>query len=328
MSQTQINYPFYLGLCLSLVVVALAIVGPWLAPRDPMHSPRLIRLDGVTYGRPPISRSVPPFRSSDYLLGTDALNRDVLSRLLWAVRPTLLLCLTVALTRIVVGVTFGLIGGWFGGKISVAIDSLIGICMAIPLLAFAIAALLIIGLDQGLPAFVIALALTGWCNVAILVRTRVQLIRRAPYIESAITIGRSVPGLLWQHVLPQLRPILPMLLAFELTAVLLVVAELGYLGYYIGGGFIYTYSFGDFDTQYLLQADHPELGQMLSSFFRQLYRTPWVSISAGICIFIALTAFSLLGDGLRRQLDVTRPQTSRPLLARLRRLRSRPQSVS
>jgi len=97
---------------------------------------------------------------------------------------------------------------------------------------------------------------------------------------------------------------LPMLVAFELSAVLLVVAELGYLGFFIGGGFLYAPP--DSDTQPLLTAGAPELGQMLSQFFGLLNRTPWVAISAGLLVFAALAGFTLLGEGLRRRLDVTR----------------------
>lgn len=311
MKTRQINYPLYLGGVLSTILLALAIFGPSLAPRDPMETGKLIFIDGEVFAPPPVGRPLPPFRTSEYPLGQDLVGRDVLSRLLWAVRPTLVLCLAVVLVRIAVGVVLGVIAGWWGGRVGRLIDVLIGISLSVPLLAFAVAVLLAISLDRGLIAFVAALSVTGWCDTAALVRSRTVAVRGAPYIESARAVGLRSSALLWRHVVPQLRPVLPVLIAFELSAVLLLVAELGYLGYYIGGGFIFTYTIGNSDLQRVLVTGVPELGQMLSDFFGQLYRTPWVSISAGIVVFLALTAFALLGEGLRRRLDVTRPRSVR-----------------
>lgn len=311
MKTRQINYPLYLGGALSAILLALAIFGPSLAPHDPMESVGLMFIDDVAYAPPPLGRPLPPFLNSAHPLGLDLVGRDVLSRLLWAIRPTLVLCLTVVVVRIVVGVVLGVIAGWRGGRVGRLIDALVGISLSVPLLAFAVAALLAISLDRGLIAFVAALSITGWCDTAALVRSRTIAVRDAPYIESARAIGLRAGALLWRHVVPQLRPVLPVLVAFELSAVLLLVAELGYLGYYIGGGFIFTYTIGNTDLQRVLVTGAPELGQMLSDFFGQLYRTPWVSVSAGIVVFLALAAFALLGEGLRRRLDVTRPRSLR-----------------
>lgn len=311
MKTRQINYPLYLGGMLTAILLALAIFGPSLAPRDPMETGKLIFINGEVFAPPPLGRPLPPFLSSEYPLGQDLVGRDVLSRLLWAIRPTLVLCLAVVVVRIVAGVVLGVVAGWWGGRIGRLIDVLIGISLSVPLLAFAVAALLAISLDRGLIAFVAALSITGWCDTAALVRSRTVAVRDAPYIERARAVGLRQSALLWRHVVPQLRPVLPVLVAFELSAVLLLVAELGYLGYFIGGGFIFTYTIGNTDLQRVLVTGAPELGQMLSDFFGQLYRAPWISLSAGLVVFLALTAFALLGEGLRRRLDVTRPRSVR-----------------
>jgi ABC-type dipeptide/oligopeptide/nickel transport system permease subunit len=308
MNIRQINYPLYIGGALSLILLALAIFGPSLAPHDPMQVNGLMFIDGAAYAPPPLGRPLPPFISSDFALGLDVIGRDVLSRLLWAVRPTLVLCAAIVAVRVTLGVLLGVIAGWWGGRVGRLIDALIGISLSVPLLAFAVAALLAIQLERGLLAFVVALSITGWCDTAALVKSRTLAVRGAPYIESARAVGLRQGALLWRHVVPQLRPVLPVLIAFELSATLLLIAELGYLGYYIGGGFVYTYTVGNTDVQQLLVTGAPELGQMLSDFFGQLYVTPWVSICAGILVFIALIAFALLGEGLRRRLDVTRPR--------------------
>jgi peptide/nickel transport system permease protein len=303
------NYPLYIGGALSMIVVGLALFGPSFAPRDPMQGAGVIFVDGVVYGPNPM-RALGPFISAEYPLGLDIVGRDMVSRLLWAVRPTLLLCAAITLARLGIGVLLGLVAGWFGGRVAAVIDGLISVCVSIPLLIVAIGVLTAFDSLPGLLGFVLALTLTAWCDTAALVKSRTQIVLQAPFIESARVIGRRSSGVLWQHVLPQLWSIVPMLIAFELSAALLVVAELGYLGYFIGGGFVYEDSVGNFDKQYLQTAGYPELGQMLSQFFLQLYRTPWASLFAGALTVLALIGFTLLGEGLRRGLDVTRPRSA------------------
>lgn len=301
------NYPLYLGSVLSLMLVALAIAGPHLAPRDPVQVMETLTLNGVSYGPPPF-RAVPPFFVATYPLGVDLIGRDVLSRLLWAVRPTLILCIVIVLVRVAVGTLFGLIAGWVGGATARVIEGLRSLCIAIPMLAFAIAGILWLRRVENVGAFVIALTLTGWCDTAALIKNQTQTVRHMPYIESARAIGLRPTAVLWRHVLPQFGPVLPVLVAFELTAVTLLVAELGYLGYFVGGGFVYQ---DPFVNVYVLTGAYPELGQMLSQVFAQLYRTPWVPIFAGMIVVLQLTAFALLGEGLRHRLDVTRPRAAR-----------------
>lgn len=308
MSLHQRNYPLYLGLGLSLFILGLAIFGPALAPHDPLKEHGVLLINGRYYGGPPLDRPVPPLLDPRFPLGTDQTMRDVLSRLLWAVRPTLLLCAVVAVVRISVGTVLGLLAGWFGGTPARIIDSLISVSVSVPILAVAVAVVLGVDVGNAVATFVLALTVTGWCDTAAVVRGRTASVRTTPYIESARAIGRGTRGLLWWHVLPQLRPLVPMILAFELASVLLLVAELGYLGYYLGGGSVFEFSIGNFDRQYLLRTGAPELGQMLSDFFSNLYRTPWIPLCAGSIVFLALVAFALLGEGLRRELDVTRPR--------------------
>ncbi|HEY0737902.1 MAG TPA: ABC transporter permease [Herpetosiphonaceae bacterium] len=301
------NYSLYVGGLISAIMLGLALFGPSLAPRDPMQGSGVIFVDGVVYGPNPM-RALGPFISSEYPLGLDSVGREILSRLLWSVRPTLLLCAAIALARLAIGVFLGLLAGWFGGRLAYLIDGLISVSVAIPLLIVAIAVLTALEGWPPLTVFVLALTLTAWCDTAALVKSRTQMVLQLPFIESARAIGRRSGGLLWHHVLPQLWSIIPMLVAFELSAALLVVAELGYLGYFIGGGFVYQDSVGNFDVQYLRTAGYPELGQMLSQFFLQLYRTPWASFFAGSLTVLALIGFTLLGEGLRRGMDVTRPR--------------------
>ncbi len=318
MHRRPINYPLWLGGIISALIMALAIWGPRLAPHDPMAEVPQFFYEGRLYAPPPIGRPLPPFTHPDYPLGHDDINRDVLSRLMWAVRPTLILCAIVVSVRIALGVLLGLLAGWFGGMAARAVDALTSLSAAVPLLALVVALILGLSLSGGLLSFVVALSIVGWIDAAAIIRNRAITLQGAPYIESARAIGIAPGGILWRHVLPQLWPILPVLMIFELSAVLLLVAELGYLGYFVGGGYVYETRISDFGPPLrLIRSGYPELGQMLSGFFRQLYHTPWVSISAGALVFVSLTGFTLLGEGLRRAMDVTRPRRA----SRWRRLR-------
>lgn len=296
------NYPLITGVLLCALLLLIAVFGPMLAPHDPIKGNATVFVEGRVYGASPL-RPLGPFVTADYPLGLDNAGRDVLSQLLWAVRPTLILCAVIVAARMVLGVIVGLLSGWFHGRMPHALDALTSLAGALPVLLVAVIGLLVVGIERGLLAFVIVLTITGWSDTALLVRSRIATIREAAYIESARAIGCTPAGLLWRHALPQLWVVLPMAIAFELTAVLLIVAELGYIGFYIGGGFVYE-SGADVSFR---TANTPELGQMLSQFFGLLNRTPWVGVWAGMVVFLALTGFTLLGEGLRRQLDISRP---------------------
>ncbi len=299
------NLPLLLGGVLSLLIVGIAVVGPFLAPHDPMESYDNITRNGVMYGLPPDGRNLPPFSDAAYPLGWDFGRRDLLSRILYAVRPTLVLCLVIALLRIVAGTLFGLVAGWWGGWAARTIDALAGAALALPALVVSVGVLLLVAGAGPIVSYLLALSVAGWVDVAALVRARTAVVLRAPFIESARAIGVGPVGILARHVAPQLVPLLPLTLAYEMSAVLLLMAELGYLGFFIGGGAILRSGAGNTIVTYFLDGQ-PELAQMLSGFFQQLYDTPWQSPLVGLLIAVMLTAFALLSEGLRRKLDITR----------------------
>ena len=179
----------------------------------------------------------PPLASAEFPLGTDNAGRDLLTRLLFAVRPTLILCFVIATLRIVIGLFLGLWAGWFGGKAERVIDTLTGASLAIPILIFALAIISFLG-ERTLWTFVVALVATGWANTAVFVKNSTLLTKQSPYIEGARAVGVRPFGILRRYIMPQLWPTLPAQIAFELSATLLVVAELGFLGMFIGEAFV------------------------------------------------------------------------------------------
>lgn len=298
------NYPLALGLALSLLFAAIAIFGPGLAPKDPAELFKAIKIDDQWHTAPFRPGELAPFP-----LGTDDVGRDLLSRILWAVRPTFVMALWVMATRISLGVLLGLLAGWYQGNVERLIDYLISISVSIPTLVFAIGVILLLGIEGGLRNFIIAMSLTGWADTAKLVQSRTQSIIQEPFIEGAQAIGLGNWGILWRYILPQLWPILPSLMAFELGAVTLLTAELGFLGIFLGGGQIITVPDPNSGSFLLSLSDGtPELGQMLADFWGKIILAPWTPLYVGILVFTEIFAFNMLGEGLRRHMDITRPR--------------------
>lgn len=302
------NYPLWIGAVLTGFFLLVAIIGPRLAPLDPMEVfNEIIRVGDEVYI--PSRLPVPPLTIEQFALGTDNAGRDLYSRLLWAIRPTLLLCFIIASLRIGLGTILGLTAGWFGGLVTRVIDLLTDVSLAVPILLFALALISFIG-DRELTTFMLALVATGWANTAVFVKNSTLVIKQSPYIEGARAVGVRPFGILRGYVLPQLWPALPALIAFELAATLLVIAELGFLGMFIGDAFVRIVEDPNSGGTVAagLTAGFPELGQMLSDFWNKMLLTPWEVAFIGVIIFLHIFAFNMLGEGLRRQMDVTRPR--------------------
>lgn len=274
-----------------------------------VHS-ELIREGEKVYS--PARMPVPPLALPYFPFGTDNAGRDLLSRLLWAIRPTLLLCGMIAGLRLLLGVFLGLAAGWYGGATSRLVEILIDFCLAVPILLFALAVISFLG-NRELPTFILALVATGWASTAVFVKNSTQVIKQAPFIDGARAIGVPSLGILRRHIFPQLWPALPALISFELAATLLVIAELGFLGMFIGDAFIIMIedpnSGGTIPAG--MTAGFPELAQMISDFWSKMLRTPWEVAIVGLAIFFNIFAFNMLGEGLRQYMDITRPRQSR-----------------
>lgn len=303
------NYPLWIGLFLTGFFLLVAIIGPRLSPYDPIEVITDVFRVGDRAFIPSV-QPVPPLETEMFLLGTDIAGRDLYSRLLWAVRPTLILCFIIAALRIIVGVLLGLVAGWFGGALTRFIEILIDISLAVPILLFALAVITFFGSSDHnyeLWMFIIALVATGWAGTAVFVKNNTMVIKQEPFIDGARAVGASPGRILNKHVLPQLWPALPSLISFELAATLLVVAELGFLGLFIGEAFVIMGQSGLItEVPIGITANYPELAQMMANFWSKMLRTPWEVAFVGIAIFLMIFAFNMLGEGLRRHMDITR----------------------
>ncbi len=287
------NLSLILGILIVLLVILIGVLGPRIALHDPMEEHAILQVAGKWY--------IPPFNAFQvpgYPLGSDQFGRDMLSRILYAVRPTLIMVTIVAIVRLILGTSIGLGAGWSRGRFGHFLDGLISAALAVPILLVALAAVTMIGTASGLAAFIVGLSINGWGETARLVRQQTQLIKGRLFIESARSQGASAIHILYQHILRQIMPMVWMLLAFEMSGTLMVTSGLGFLGYYIGGDV--WIEVADFVSRRTSGA--PELGQMLATSWVNLLQ-PWPLVLTGSVVFLIILGFNLLGDGLRSRLN-------------------------
>ncbi len=287
------NAPLVLGSALLLLVFVLAVFGPGLAPRDPLEMNNTVQVNGTWVPVP-----YPPFTVPGFPLGSDLQGRDQLSRLMWGVRPTVILLSVAALVRLLIGALVGMAAGWSTGRQGRVWEALISGALAVPTIIVALAVITAVGIQKGLAAFLLGLCATGWADTARVVSEQTRSLKQQPFVESARSMGATGTENVVRHVLRHVTPMLSMLLAFEAGATLMTIAGLGFLGYYLGGAFWVEVT--DFRQQAI--SGLPELGQMLSSAW-QIFK-PWATIATGSVVFVAILGFNLVGEGLRRRLSL------------------------
>ena len=289
------NWTLLAGLVLVGFLTLIAIIGPELAPQDPMKENYTLAVDGQIRTPP-----YPALKIDGYPLGTDRWGRDLLSRILWGVRPTLIMVASVAAFRLAVGIILGLLIGWAEGRRARQLDSILSSLLSIPVLIVALIGIYAIGVEKGLWAFIFGLGITGWAETARMVSEQTRVVKRQTCVEAARALGSGERQILFNHILRQIMSLVWVLLAFEISSTLLVSAGLGFLGYFIGGGIWIEVT----DFQAVNVEGLPELGQMLSSALVRI-TDPTALVVVGTIIFAGVLGFNLLGEGLRIELTQT-----------------------
>jgi peptide/nickel transport system permease protein len=255
------------GSAVVLLILFVAMLAPLIAPYDPNLQDTANRL-------------MPP--TAAHWLGTDAFGRDILSRLIYGARPTLLLVLVVVLLMAPLGIAVGILAGFFGGLTERLLMRVTDIVMSFPrlLLAFAFVAIMGPGLING----ALALALTSWPAYARQARVETQALRRSDYLAAAEMVGIRGTRLLWGHILPLVLPSAVIRLALDLSGIILAAAGLGFLG--LG-----------------VRPPTAEWGSMVSEGTQVIFDQWWVAAVPGFAILTISLAFNLIADGLRDILD-------------------------
>jgi len=264
------------GLVVVLILILCAILANYIAPNNPTPSP------------PELSNSLKPgFWSKDGIkgmpLGTDMLGRCVLSRIIYGARVSLRVGFIAVGIALLLGVTLGVIAGYYGGWVDAVIMRIVDIMFAFPALLLAIVIVAVIG--QGLSKAMIALGIVYTPQMARIIRSSVLYIKEMEYIEVQKAIGSSNRRVIFRHVLP--NSIAPVIVygTLMLATAILDCAALGFLG--LGA-----------------QPPTPEWGAMLSKSYSYIVSGAWWAATfPGIAILLSVLGLNLLGDGLRDILD-------------------------
>ncbi len=302
------NWQLWLGSIFVCLVCILAFAGPKLAQRDPMEVNYIVQ-HPITkqFIKPPLA----PFEVPGFPLGTDLQGRDLLSQLLWAVRPTFQLVLLVAAFRLVIGLIIGLAAGWSTRFFGRSLDSLISWTLALPVLFVALVLIAALGIKLGSFAFLLGLTITGWAETAQLVRDVTKTIRGQTFIEAARAMGLTQVQTVSRHILPQILPLIWTLFSFEISNTVMTVAGLGFLGYYM-----YAIWVPMGDTSALRTSGRAEIGQMLASGVSSALKHPWGLVIAGSAVFVIILAFNLFGEGLRQHQERLRYRRKKNVVER------------
>ena len=257
-----------LGALIVAVLVLAAIFAPVIAPKDPNKQYFL-------------QRHVAP--STEFLLGTDTYGRDILSRLIWGARSSLLIALGVVTVATVVGGTVGIVAGYVGGTVDRVLNFGIELMIAVPLLLLALALLAMLG--PGLFNVMLAIGLGSIPIFGRVLRAETRSVREREFVTAARAVGASHVRIILKYILPNVSATLIILATTRTATAVLTEASLSFLG--VG-----------------IQPPTASWGVMVAEgrTFLDLY--PWISIFPGIIIMIAVLSFNLLGDGLRDALDV------------------------
>ena len=259
------------GLAIVALVVLAAIFAPWISPY-PDHVGAVVNFR---------ARHQPP--SAHYWLGTDNVGRDILTRVLFGYRISLILAATVLIFAVPVGVVLGLLAGYFGGWTETIIMRANDIALAIPPLVMALAVTTV--LTPSLIHSMLAIAALWWTWHTRLIFSIVRTLRQQEFVEAAKTLGASRFHILFRELLPNCASAILVKTSLDFGFVILVGAALSYLG--LG-----------------VQPPTPDLGTMVASGADFLPERWWESLFPGAAILIAALGFNLLGDGLRDVFDV------------------------
>jgi peptide/nickel transport system permease protein len=262
-----------LGMILVVAVLLVAALAPYLAP----HEPTTMNLR---------ARNVPPVwiegGSSSHPLGTDQLGRDLLSRVLYGARISVVVGVLGVLISMLIGVTLGLLSGYFGGRIDSVISRVLDTFMSIPFIILALALVGVLG--PNLLNLIIALGLTGWVTFTRVVRGEVLSVKTLAYVEAAAALGQSTFFIIARHILPNVAASIIVLGTLQVATIIIAESALSFLG--LG-----------------VQPPTVTWGGLLADGRQYLATSWWLSTFPGIAITLTALGIILLGDWLRDVLD-------------------------
>jgi peptide/nickel transport system permease protein len=269
------------GLGLVLGIAAAAAFAPLLAPHDPGEQNLLAIL-------------LPPMWSGGgeaaFPFGTDSLGRCVLSRLIYAARTAMTVAVAASLGAMLIGSVLAHICGYFGGLLDWIIGRAVDVWMSFPPVILSL--VLMVGLGTGLDKVILAIVLVDWTRFCRVLRSEVLVVKQRDYVTAARLLGFGHWKTVTREILPATLPLLITLMSLEMAIAVVVEAILSFVGMGV-------------------KPDQAAWGQMIADARQYIYQSSWNLLLPMLAIFITVSAFNLLGDGLRRALDVRFAQIAR-----------------
>jgi peptide/nickel transport system permease protein len=261
------NRTALVGGIVAVLIVLMAIFAPALAPRDPLAQDSYTRLQGSTH---------------EHWLGTDDFGRDVLSRIIWGSRISLVIGASSVAIGLVFGTLFGMIAGYYRGATETVIMRAIDVLMCFPDLILAVAVTAVLGAN--LTNLILTIGIVMTPRFARLAHGALLSIKERDYVTAAQSIGASVPRILRKHILPNIFGELLVAGTLWVGEAIRLEANLAFIG--LG-----------------VQPPTPTWGNMTREGVDVLINAPWISVYAGLSILITILSFNMLGDGVRDMID-------------------------
>jgi peptide/nickel transport system permease protein len=273
------------GLAMLLVVVAIALFAPWLAPQNPYDLGKLDLLDARL---PPGSKAGAAGGVSTYALGTDGQGRDMLSAIFYGLRVSLLVGVASGVIALTIGALLGVLAAYVGGRFEQFLMRIVDIQLGFP--AILVALILIAVLGKGVDKVIIALVTVQWAYYARTARSAALVERGKEYIEAARALGLSRMRIVLGHLLPNAMPPLIVVGTVQVAHAIALEATLSFLG--LG-----------------LPTTEPSLGLLIANGYEYLLSGKyWISVYPGVALLLTILSINLVGDQLR---DVLNPRLSR-----------------
>ena len=267
------NHSFLIGAVILIFIILIALLAPLFSPHDP-------------YDQDLARRLMNPFwhdkKTNDlYLLGTDKVGRDYLSRLIYGAQISLLIGFLTILISGTIGTALGVVAGYFGGRVDMVGNFIINTRLAMPVFLVAMAAVVAFG--ASLHVVIMVLGLFLWDRFAVVMRSITMQARDLDYVKAARAIGCSTPYIIIREIFPNVLSSLTVVATVEMANAILLEAALSFLGFGV-------------------QAPTPSWGLMLNEGREYMFFSPWLLALPGTGLFLLVLAINLFGDGLR---DVT-----------------------
>lgn len=263
------NKATMIGASLVLIMVASAILAPWISPHDPLEQDIIARLE-------------PP--SETYWLGTDPYGRDILSRILWGGRVSLFVSTSAVLAAMVVGSAIGIISGYVGGRFDRVVMAAMDVLLSFPSLIMGL--LVVAMLGPSVTNLILAIGLTAVAPFARIARAPTLVIKEREFVEAGRAMGFSHGRIMGIHILPNVASEVLVMGSLWLATAIRTEASLSFIG--LG-----------------VRPPTPTWGSMIREGFENILDAPWLSVFPSIAILIVMLGLNLLGDGLR---DATDPR--------------------